>query len=322
MSTPPVASWQSIACALIDECVPDQYMGIATNKARVKDLFVKRSAHFDRAVTHRSASEVNNYECYETLGDAQLSALVLELLYTKYKVQTPKHLSDLKAKFVCTSVLASLCQNLGLNACIKHNLGNLTHAQSERALQNMYADVFEAFLYVMTVHLRICTPSYAYELMVDLVQNIYVRYYGSVAAMVMDHMTQQSLGSFAPRSSAATTTTSTTRRADVTAATPDVIAGWLTLSATSEEPNAPVASTTSACASLDNFKGTLQERMHKLHLGTPVYKVVGKEGPDHEPLFSVEVQRPDGTCLGTGTGHKKVDAEQSAARMALLSLRM
>lgn len=48
----------------------------------------------------------------------------------------------------------------------------------------------------------------------------------------------------------------------------------------------------------------------------PVYKLVGREGPDHAPRFVVEVSvKNEGTA--TGEGHSKREAEQAAARTLL-----
>lgn len=51
----------------------------------------------------------------------------------------------------------------------------------------------------------------------------------------------------------------------------------------------------------------------------PEYEVVG-EGPDHEREFTAVV-RVDGRSLGRGTGRSKKEAQQEAARRALLALR-
>jgi ribonuclease III len=48
----------------------------------------------------------------------------------------------------------------------------------------------------------------------------------------------------------------------------------------------------------------------------PVYRLTGREGPDHAPLFSVEVQIP-GLDPETGSGNSKREAEQDAARRML-----
>ncbi len=53
--------------------------------------------------------------------------------------------------------------------------------------------------------------------------------------------------------------------------------------------------------------------------GAPVYTVVGREGPDHAPVFSVEV-KVIGKQPQTGTGTSKREAEQDAARKMLISV--
>ncbi len=50
--------------------------------------------------------------------------------------------------------------------------------------------------------------------------------------------------------------------------------------------------------------------------GPPVYTVTGREGPDHAPVFSVEV-RVIGKEPQIGTGTSKREAEQDAARKML-----
>ncbi len=51
----------------------------------------------------------------------------------------------------------------------------------------------------------------------------------------------------------------------------------------------------------------------------PVYKLVGREGPDHAPVFTVEVSVP-GQRSQTGQGATKRDAEQAAAQAMLRAL--
>ncbi len=51
----------------------------------------------------------------------------------------------------------------------------------------------------------------------------------------------------------------------------------------------------------------------------PVYKLIGREGPDHAPVFTVEVGVP-GRAACTGQGATKRDAEQAAARAMLSEL--
>ena len=66
----------------------------------------------------------------------------------------------------------------------------------------------------------------------------------------------------------------------------------------------------------DNPKSGLQERVQAIGCSTPKYRLASSEGPDHRPLFTVEVL-VDGEVAGTGQGGKRSDAEQSAARDAL-----
>jgi ribonuclease-3 len=67
---------------------------------------------------------------------------------------------------------------------------------------------------------------------------------------------------------------------------------------------------------LDNPKSGLQERVQAIGLSTPKYRLASSEGPDHNPLFTVEVL-VDGEVAGTGQGGRRSDAEKSAARDAL-----
>jgi ribonuclease III len=51
----------------------------------------------------------------------------------------------------------------------------------------------------------------------------------------------------------------------------------------------------------------------------PVYKLIAREGPDHAPVFTVEVSVP-GRAACTGQGATKRDAEQAAASAMLREL--
>jgi len=72
-----------------------------------------------------------------------------------------------------------------------------------------------------------------------------------------------------------------------------------------------------AMAARRDAKTELQEWAHREHGLTPQYRVVSREGPDHEPRFAVEV------VLGslapeTASGPSKRQAEQSAAMRMLV----
>lgn len=70
---------------------------------------------------------------------------------------------------------------------------------------------------------------------------------------------------------------------------------------------------------LANPKGLLQEFVQERRIDQPVYETVHAEGPDHAREFTVQVL-VDGEARGTGTGRSKREAQQAAAREALISM--
>jgi ribonuclease-3 len=70
---------------------------------------------------------------------------------------------------------------------------------------------------------------------------------------------------------------------------------------------------------VQDYKSALQERVQALGRPLPEYRVSGESGPDHHKIFSVEVA-VSGEVLGSATGRAKKEAEQDAARQALLKL--
>ena len=73
-----------------------------------------------------------------------------------------------------------------------------------------------------------------------------------------------------------------------------------------------------AAQSLSNPKSALQELM-QTHGNTPVYRVLGHEGPPHDRTFTVAVEVA-GTVLGEGVGRSKKEAEAAAAAAAIAVL--
>jgi ribonuclease-3 len=69
-----------------------------------------------------------------------------------------------------------------------------------------------------------------------------------------------------------------------------------------------------------DFKSALQEQLHDLGRPEPVYRVVNELGPDHKKTFVVQVVL-HGTVVAEATGRTKKEAQQSAARLALESLK-
>ncbi len=66
-------------------------------------------------------------------------------------------------------------------------------------------------------------------------------------------------------------------------------------------------------------KSDLQELLQAQGLEPPVYRHVGREGPDHDPLFHVECLI-DGETAANATGRSKKAAERRAAARALAEL--
>jgi ribonuclease III len=69
-----------------------------------------------------------------------------------------------------------------------------------------------------------------------------------------------------------------------------------------------------------DFKSALQEQLHDLGRSEPVYQVVDEIGPDHRKTFVVQVI-VDGEVIAEASGTTKKEAQQSAARLALESLK-
>lgn len=66
-------------------------------------------------------------------------------------------------------------------------------------------------------------------------------------------------------------------------------------------------------------KSELQYRLQARHGVLPTYQVVGVEGPEHRPVFTVEVWAGE-DVVATGVGPSKQSAEQEAARQALRAM--
>jgi len=69
-----------------------------------------------------------------------------------------------------------------------------------------------------------------------------------------------------------------------------------------------------------DWKSALQEKLQAEGKGLPVYRVAAAEGPDHRKHFRVELL-VGGEVVSQGEGRSKKEAEQLAARDALVRLR-
>lgn len=72
---------------------------------------------------------------------------------------------------------------------------------------------------------------------------------------------------------------------------------------------------------LSDAKTALQEWTQGLGRGVPVYKEIGRSGPDHAPAFEVKIE-VKGLPAATGSGSSKRQAEQAAARAMLIRERV
>ncbi|MEW6557604.1 MAG: ribonuclease III [Elusimicrobiota bacterium] len=70
-----------------------------------------------------------------------------------------------------------------------------------------------------------------------------------------------------------------------------------------------------------DFKSDLQEIIQAKYKMIPVYKVLEEKGPDHDKIFKVAVNIGK-KQLGIGIGKSKKEAEQNAAKNALLKLKV
>jgi len=68
-----------------------------------------------------------------------------------------------------------------------------------------------------------------------------------------------------------------------------------------------------------DYKSQLQELLQARQQQTPTYRLIKETGPEHEPIFTVEVRVGD-NVLGRGSGKSKKAAETEAARSALARL--
>ncbi len=66
-----------------------------------------------------------------------------------------------------------------------------------------------------------------------------------------------------------------------------------------------------------DYKTQLQEIIQRNPEEELVYVLTGEEGPDHDKRFTVQV-RLNSNVIGTGEGHSKKQAEQYAAKQALI----
>ena len=70
----------------------------------------------------------------------------------------------------------------------------------------------------------------------------------------------------------------------------------------------------------ENPKSSLQELLQGQGSPPPSYRLIGRKGPDHSPIFTVEAVVGEKE-IGTGKGGNKAEAEKAAAQDALTRLK-
>ena len=68
----------------------------------------------------------------------------------------------------------------------------------------------------------------------------------------------------------------------------------------------------------DSYKTALQELAQRESGQVLAYHLTGERGPDHAKVFAMEVCL-NGQPIGAGQGHSKKEAEQAAAKAAVLA---
>src|SRR5579884_4505351 len=100
-----------------------------------------------RAVTHHSCcvatSKRDSYDTLEFLGDAIISAHVVEHIFRTYPGASEGEMTALKSEVVSRRVFARIGQQLGLFPFIRVDIANL-RTFNERSRDSLCADVLEA----------------------------------------------------------------------------------------------------------------------------------------------------------------------------------
>lgn len=216
--------------------------------ARRTGYHIRHEKYFIQAVVHRSYLQLcppgitQSNERMEFLGDAVLSLIVSEYLYTHFAEAEEGELSKLRSRLVSRLALGECSRRLELVDFLL--LSPSAHQSIRAGSDSILADAVEAF--VAAIYLD--------------------GGYKAARTFVEDHILKQY--------------------------TPDRL---------SEDRN---------------YKSRLLEFAQGRALGIPRYVTVDESGPDHSPVFTVEVQ-VGGIPVGIGSGGNKKAAEQAAAARAL-----
>ncbi|MCF6282991.1 MAG: ribonuclease III [Candidatus Polarisedimenticolaceae bacterium] len=95
----------------------------------------------ERALTHRSASGINN-ERFEFLGDSILGFVIADELYSRFELADEGQLSRLRAGLVKRETLAEVARELKLGPCLNLGTGELRSGGQTR--DSILSDALEA----------------------------------------------------------------------------------------------------------------------------------------------------------------------------------
>src|SRR5215472_12887570 len=121
------------------------------NNIRMLEALLQVSFHDHalllRAITHHSCCTEtgDSYDTLEFLGDAIISAHVVEYIYRSLPTATEGEMTALKSEVVSRRMLARVGQELGLFPFIRVNIANL-RTFNERYSDSLCADVLEALV--------------------------------------------------------------------------------------------------------------------------------------------------------------------------------
>jgi ribonuclease-3 len=226
-------------------------------------------------------------ERMEFLGDAVLDVVVSDILLETFPEAPEGRLSKLRAAVVNEKTLAELASNLGIPACLR--LGRGEAQSGGGAKPSIVSSAFEA-----------------------LIAAIYLDGGFNAVYPVVRHLFSPFFKESEP---------------DLESGAGDRLPG----SASSDQAAVSLVSG-QASGALANSPRRLAERFqdHKTHLQeliqgrwkvTPSYHLLATSGPDHAKTFEVEV-RVQGKILAVSRGMSKKDAEQNAAKEAMLGLQV
>ena len=121
---------------------------LAELEALLQVTFRDRSL-LQRAITHHSccpeSSVQDSYDTLEFLGDAIISAHVVEHIYRSFPNASEGEMTALKSEVVSRRILARIGQKLGLFPYIRVDIANL-RTFNDRSRDSLCADVLEALV--------------------------------------------------------------------------------------------------------------------------------------------------------------------------------